>query len=104
MAEQGPPRDFPIPLKWIDDEHLQVPAVNQAILTAQESGEMVLTLGYVRPPILVGTPEQQLKQAQEVEFVPVQVVTRVAMTRRTTESLAEQLTAVLHQDTLPDVE
>jgi hypothetical protein len=56
-------------------------AVNQFIIqVAQESVQgpptVLLTLGYVAPPVLLGTPEQQREAAAAVERLTIRPVAR----------------------------
>lgn len=68
-------------LVWGDVDSLPVLAANQFIIqvaqeTVQGSPTVLLTLGYVAPPVLLGTPEQQREAAAAVEQLTIRPVAR----------------------------
>ena len=69
---------------------------NQFVLQRNGS-EFFLLIGQVTPPVVIGTPEEQEAQLDQVSFVPVKVVARVALNRERLGqlvSLPEQQKAV----------
>ena len=55
----------------------------------------MLGIGQATAPALLGTPEQVAAQAEQIEFVPVRTLTRVAMTRPKVQELIAALEANL---------
>ncbi|MDO8473305.1 MAG: hypothetical protein Q7T05_05750 [Dehalococcoidia bacterium] len=43
--------------------------------------EFILTIGQLAPPILLGSPEEQLEQAKRLGYVPIRIMSRTAFTR-----------------------
>jgi len=69
---------FQISGVWVGVDEAPIVFANQFLGTVFE-GEVVLTLGQATPPALLGTPEQQLEQARQLNFIPIRPMTRVAM-------------------------
>ena len=46
-----------------------------------DQDELVLTMGRLIPPLLLGTPEEKREQARQLENVEVRILARYAMTR-----------------------
>lgn len=83
-----------IPLTWIGAEELPLLFVNRLIGQAGED-HFVLTLGQSVPPALIGTPEQKAEQLEQIAYVPVKPIARLAFTRRTCQDLIAILQTVL---------
>jgi hypothetical protein len=77
MAEAGS-EGFEISGVWVGVDETPIVFANQFLGTVFE-GEVVLALGQATPPALLGTPEQQLEQARQLNFIPIKPMTRVAM-------------------------
>lgn len=60
-------------------------------------GTFFLTIGQMVPPALVGTPEERADQLEQVAYVPVRPVVRLALTPIDTRRLASALNANLDQ-------
>jgi hypothetical protein len=77
-----------IPTTWIGAEELPVLFVNSFVgqIHPQE-GAFYLTIGQTVPPALVGTPQEQAEQLEQIAYVPVKPVARLALTRSRMEEL-----------------
>lgn len=83
-----------LPVSWVEVDQADVVAANQfAMAYNPTTGESVLTVGHVAPPMLLGTEEDVRQQAEKIQFVPIRTVGRFSMTR----SIAEALREVLQQ-------
>jgi hypothetical protein len=76
-----------VPIVWVGVEDIPIQYVNQAIGQVGRGGEFFLSLGQLTPPPLVGTPEQQAEQAQQISYVPIKPVARLGLTRLGVEEL-----------------
>ena len=63
---------------------------NQFLIQYQQD-EFILTICQVSPPLLIGTPEQQLEQAKQIKNVHSKVLVRVGMTAARLAELADLL-------------
>ena len=87
-----------IPLAWIGAEDLPVLFVNQFVGQVEaEQGVFFLTVGQALPPALIGTPEERVEQLEQVSYVPVKPVARLALTRERLEYLIAVLQTNLDQ-------
>lgn len=84
-----------LPLVWVFPDDMPVVASNQAIGQVVGENEMLLILGYVAPPAILGDPEERKRQAEQISFVPVNAVGRFAMNRRRLEELRDALDQTL---------
>jgi hypothetical protein len=82
-----------VPLVWIGPEEVPIQFANQFLVQVNEE-EVIITVGQVSPPIVLGTAEQQMEAMQAVEVVPVRVASRIAMTGNTFRKLLRAMTAV----------
>ena len=69
-----------LPLKWVDEDNLHTLAANQFVLTTGTPwDEVILAVGQVSPPVLIGTHEEQLTQVEELDFLPVRMLARFSI-------------------------
>jgi hypothetical protein len=72
-------------LDWEDIDRLPVLAANQFLMQLSVSepeitgSEVVLTVGYLAPPLLLGTPEQQQEAAAALDRLTVHPVGRFSI-------------------------
>lgn len=86
------PHGRAIPTTWIGAEDLPVLFVNTFVGQVQpQEKAFYLTIGQTVPPALLGTPEEQTEQLEQIAYVPVKPVARLAFTR----SRLEELIAIL---------
>jgi hypothetical protein len=76
MADE---QDIALPLLWLDVDDAEISFVNQLVVQHHEN-DFILTFGHVAPPMLVGTPEENRRRAENIPYVPVKTVKRVGMT------------------------
>jgi hypothetical protein len=95
LDEETPHID--IPLAWIGAEELPVHLVNQFVCQFHQD-EFILTLGQMVPPALIApTPEERRTQAEQVSYVPIKPLARVAFTRQRLIELVNTLQANIDQ-------
>lgn len=92
MAEESERID--IPLVWVGAEEAPILLVNQ-FLGQSEQEEIVLSIGQMTPPVLMGTREQIIEQARQVSYVPVRTVARLGLTRGRLQELMDVLQQTL---------
>ena len=80
-----------VPLSWVGYDDVPIIYANQFLIQFQPEEGFVMAVGQATAPALIGTPEQIAAQAQQIEFVPVRTLARVAMTR---PKLAELIAAL----------
>lgn len=77
-----------IPTTWIGAEDLPVLFVNTFVGQIQpQEGVFYLSVGQTLPPALIGTPQEQAEQLEQIAYVPVKPVARLALTRSRMEEL-----------------
>ena len=88
-----------IPTRWGSDAPAPQPS-NQFVVQRTPSDEVVLTFGYLPPPIIVGTPEAQQQQAKEIAERGLQVrgVARLILTFKTARELHQALATQIAQE------
>jgi|SRR5215208_731414 len=95
MAEDGGSID--IPLAWVGAEELPINLVNQFVCQFNQD-EFILTLGQMVPPAIIApTPEERMEQAEQVSYVPIKPLARLAFTRQRLVELVHTLQANIHQ-------
>lgn len=80
-----------VPVLWDGVEDVPLVLVNQVLGQVGQQGEVILTFGQLTPPLLLGTPEQQAEQANEIPFVSVKSVARLALTKEGLDDLIRVL-------------
>jgi hypothetical protein len=84
-----------IPLTWVGAEEIPVLFVNQMLGQVDDRGDVILSLGQVTPPAIVGTPEEQAAQVQRIAYVPVKPVARFTLSRPRVVELVQVLNQLL---------
>ena len=83
VANQGDD-GFTVETRWVGADELTILAPNQFAVNYQAIGvEFLLSIGQVAPPVLSGDREQQKRQVEAIDFVPVRPIARFALTRET---------------------
>lgn len=75
-----------IPLTWIGTEELPLLWVNRFVGQGLED-HFVLTVGQSVDPPLIGTPDEKIAQLEQIAYVPVRPVARLAFSRARCEEL-----------------
>jgi hypothetical protein len=86
-----------VPIMWLGLDESPVRPMNQVIAqfdpsSPSPSGEFVVTLGYVVPPIITGTDDEMRRAVDAIEYVPSQTIVRLTMNRERMLNLANALT------------
>src|SRR4051812_33505351 len=76
-----PQQPLELPLSWVGVDEVPVLFANQFLIQSVAPNEFVVSVGQLVGPALIGTPEQQAEQAQEISFVPVKPIARISLTR-----------------------
>lgn len=92
----GPPEGMSLPLAWVGLEELPIAYANQFVIQFEADASFVLSIGQVTGPALLGeSPEEIQRQAEQIEFVPVRPIARIAMTQKKVQELIGVLEANL---------
>lgn len=104
VSEQPTQLSVRATISWRDEDlnRLQVLAANQfAVQLSNEADDPVpsvlLTVGYVAPPLLLGTPEERQTAAAAVENVNVQPLARFSISAKKAVEFAGVLQSLVQQ-------
>lgn len=50
------------------------------MMVQHQPAEIIIAMGVMTPPAVIGSPEEQLRQLQDLEFVPIRPLARFGMT------------------------
>lgn len=96
------PTQIQLPLVWLGLEDVPISMTNQILGQVAGDNEIILSFGQVAPPPLLGTPEERLAQAQQLSYVSVRVITRLALTHKKLQELVRVLQETLaNYDKMP---
>jgi hypothetical protein len=70
--------EFEVPIVWVDVDQTPIQFANQFI-SQYQAHEFVLTIGQLAPPMIIGTPEQQTEQVENLAFVTVRPLARFGL-------------------------
>lgn len=60
-------------------------------LIQTEQDDIILTLGQLQPPVLLGELEDRIAQAQQLGYIPINAVARFGLSRKSLGQLADAL-------------
>jgi hypothetical protein len=86
---------------WEEIDRVPVFAANQFVVQMAMSeaqgafSEVVLTVGYLPPPLLVGTPEEQREAATAIDHVTVRPIARFSVPAAKATELAQLIQGLL---------
>ena len=83
-----------IPLTWIGADELPLLWANRFVGQSLQD-HMVLTIGQSVDPALIGTPQERIAQLEQIAYVPIRPVARVAFSRARCEELIGILNVIL---------
>ena len=92
-----------IAVRWVGLDEMPVLSANQFITQVSAFGQsgqpddVLLTVGHVAPPAIVGSSEEQAQQARQLEFLPIRPIARISMTRHRLQELIGILTIAAEQ-------
>jgi hypothetical protein len=75
-----------IPLTWIGADELPLLWVNRFVGQSLQD-HLVLTIGQSVDPALIGTPQERMAQLEQIAYVPIRPVARLALSRARCEEL-----------------
>ena len=84
-----------VPLIWVGLDELPVQTATHFVVQISGPEELIFTIGHVAPPMLTGTPEQQIQQAESVAFVQGRPIARVGLTTNRIRELIKLLEEAL---------
>jgi hypothetical protein len=89
MGDRENEDSIQVPVVWAGVEDVPILYANTFIsqFDPAATGGFIVTIGQLTPPALIGTPDQVREQAEQVSFVPVRAVARIAMTRSKLDEL-----------------
>lgn len=96
MADE--PQTIQLPASWLGLE--ETPILFANVFTSQFDVDLqahLVLIGQVAPPPLVGTPEEVAEQAQEIDFVSIRPIVRLAITPSKMLELIQVLQANVDQ-------
>lgn len=76
---QDQPERVRVKLTWVGLEAEPVQASNHFISQFDDS-LFYLSFGLATPPVLLGSPDERKRQAEQLEVVPIETVARLALT------------------------
>ncbi len=79
-----------VPLAWIGVEELPLLYSDQFIVQYHE-GTFIMSIGQSVPPAFIGTQEEREQQLEQITYVPVKPVARVAFTPAKLDALIDAL-------------
>jgi hypothetical protein len=96
LPDNGDDGALAVRLLWIDLDETPIYSSDQAIAQIDRD-RIVLTFGSASPPIIIGdTVEERRQSAENIGYVPVRVIAKVAMTRDRLADSVRVLTEILN--------
>lgn len=92
-----PPQQIDIPLSWVGYDEVPIAYANQFLIQFQPEHGFVLATGQATAPPLIGEPEEIAALVQQIEFIPVRTLSRVAVTEAKLRELIAMLEANLRK-------
>lgn len=81
------PDAISIPIVWVGIEELPPLATNQMVVQHTAPDEFTLTFGHLATPVALGTDEQRREQLEQISFIAIKPLARVAFNRQRLEEL-----------------
>ena len=79
-----------VPVEWVGVHEASMEPANQFAMSPNPlSGEVILVIGHLAPPLLIGSPEERREQAQAIETVKIRALARYSMTRKVAQQLRD---------------
>ena len=85
-----PDEQFELPFFFIGSEDVPIVLSNLQVVQHVQQ-EFIITFGQFSPPVVLGTPEEQLEQVKSKPYLPVKTVARVAMSPQRVGDLIKAL-------------
>lgn len=90
MTAEPPENGVELRVLWRGAEDSPILFANQFVVQTQQDA-IILTVGQLQGPILLGELEDQIAQARQLSYIPVTVVARLGMTRERVQELSDTL-------------
>jgi hypothetical protein len=98
LAAADEPDRIAVPLVWAGLDDATIVYANSFLCQFdQDLQTFILSFGQSTPPVLVGTPDEVKRQAQEIEFIQVKPLLRVSLSEVRFEEFRQALGANLDQ-------
>lgn len=79
-----------LPFFFIGSEDIPIVLSNLQVIQHVQQ-EFIITFGQFSPPVVLGTPEEQMEQMKSKPYLPVKTVARVAMSPQRVGDLIKAL-------------
>lgn len=89
-GENEVPADVSLQAAWVGLDEVPVETANQVISQFHQD-VFIVSFGMLSPPVLLGSPQQKLKQARDLEIVTIRPVARIGLTRDRLEEFIDVL-------------
>lgn len=91
----GEEQDRLVPVVWAGLDDIPIMFANQFAIQGDGS-ELLLTVGQLVPPMLLGSDDERRQQAETISYVPIKTICRVSLTAERLDELIDVLTQ--HRD------
>ena len=87
-----------VPLAWTGLDSLDALTANEFLITPDAHDDLLhLTVGFVSPPVLMGSDDEQMQQLRDLRYVTVRALGRFALTHDRARRLADILNESLER-------
>ncbi len=104
MAEDGP-ESRPIPIEWRIPENFVSRYATNLVVQGSEH-EFIISFFEIRPPMILGSPDEQRATLQQIQSVPAECVARIVVAAERmpefVKVLQEQLAQYLSRKSKPE--
>jgi hypothetical protein len=106
MAQEGVPiREGGLPLTWVGTDEVPIQFVNQMIAQIDDAGDIIITMGQMTPPAIMGaTEEERRRQVERIAYVPVRPIARFSLPRRRVDQIIASLQGIAQMSDLRKAE
>jgi hypothetical protein len=84
-----------VPVSWVGTEEIPIVFINNFLGQVDDKGDVILSFGHYTLPALVGTPDEVMKQAERIAYVPVKPIARFTLSRPRLLELVDTLQKTL---------
>lgn len=85
-----PDDEIALPFFFIGAEDVPIVLSNMQVIQHVQQ-EFIITFGQFSPPVVLGTPEEQMEQMKSKQYLPVKTMARVAMSPQRLADLIKAL-------------
>jgi hypothetical protein len=94
----SPPDAIVVPIVWVGLDDAEIVLANQILVQAGQyghEGECTLSFGQVHPPVLLGSLADNRKKIEDLKYVPVKTVAKLAVTPARLREFIQAMETVL---------